>query len=72
MSAPAQSVAIGVRGVRVRYRFWDSQEFHTGTVARVWIGGMGTGYVDIKRDGYRETAVMPLEKFVDPNLVVQL
>lgn len=52
-------------GSRVEYRFWESDAFRTGTVARVWEStcfGPASTYVDIKRDGYRETAVIPAEK----------
>lgn len=50
---------------RVKYRFWENEEFQTGTIIRVWASTV-FGYsvhVDIKRDGYRETAVMPIDKF---------
>lgn len=56
-------------GQRVEYRFWESEEFRTGTVGRVWHGCHGNTYVDIRRDGYRETAVMPLDKFTNPQHV---
>lgn len=56
-------------GTRVRYRFWDSEDFHTGTVVGVWDGVCGTTYVDVKREGFSETAVLPLSKFQDPALV---
>lgn len=49
-------------GMHVDYRFWESEDWHTGTVKRVWTGVYGSVYVDIKRDGYNETAVMPADK----------
>lgn len=55
-------------GTRVNYRFWDSEPFRAGTIVRYW-HVLGSTYVDIKRDGYRETAVMPVSKLVNPALV---
>lgn len=59
--------------MRVRYRFWPTNDFHTGTVVDVRRNVLGEGVsVDIKRDGYRETAVLPIEKFLDPQLVTRI
>jgi hypothetical protein len=55
--------------MRVRYRLWDSNDWHTGTVINTWTAGPKSHYVDIKRDGYREVTVMPLSKFADPTLL---
>lgn len=52
-------------GTRVEYRFWESNEFHTGTVESFPYAGV----CRIKRDGYREYATMPLDKMADANLV---
>lgn len=53
-------------GVHVDYRFWESpenQDWQTGVVQGFWTGVHGsTTYVDVKRDGYRETAVLPIAK----------
>lgn len=66
---PALPAALPAIGTRVSYRFWQSDTFHTGTIVRYWNGALGGQYVDIKRDGYNETAVMPLSKLADPTLV---
>ena len=62
-------------GDHVAYRFWPTQEFITGTVSAIHAAGSPGdiyrgGTVEIKRDGYRETAVMPLSKFTDSDYVV--
>jgi hypothetical protein len=36
-----------------------------GTVESIWVSAAGAVYVDIKRDGYREIAVIPAEKASD-------
>lgn len=56
-------------GTRVQYRYWPNEEFHTGTVVELSSGVSGVEYVHIKRDGYRETAVLPTFKFDDAELV---
>jgi hypothetical protein len=56
-------------GARVDYRFWPQEVAHHGTVQRYWGGAGGESYCDIKREGYREVAVMPLAKMIDPQLV---
>lgn len=59
--------------MRVRYRFWPTDTFHTGTVVDIRRHRLDNGFsVDIKRDGYRETAVLPIEKFLDPQLVQRI
>lgn len=59
--------------MRVRYRFWAYDKFHTGTVVNIRRHTLDDSFsVDIKRDGYRETAVLPIEKFLDPELVQRL
>lgn len=57
-------------GTRVSYRHWASDPWHNGTIARYWNGVSGAEYVDIARDGYRETAVLPVSKLSDPTLVM--
>lgn len=56
-------------GSRVEYRFWESAAFRTGTVACVGESDSGRVNVEIKRDGYRETAVIPADKATDIHYV---
>lgn len=60
-----------VVGMRVRYRFWPECKFHVGTVSKITVSNVFgiSANVEIKRDGYRETAVLPAEKWFDLQLV---
>lgn len=58
-------------GTRVSYRHWTSDPWLTGAIESYYGGVSGTEYVRIKRDGYRETHVLPTGKLTDPALVVR-
>lgn len=49
-------------GQRVEYRHWSINPWNVGTVERYYGGASGTEYVVIKRDGYRETSVLPTDE----------
>ena len=69
MSTKANELpAVGTHG---RYRFWSNTEFRTGTIARYTKRALSDDIdVEIERDGYRETAVMPAVDVLDGNLFI--
>lgn len=56
-------VLLPMVGTRVRYRFWDNQPWHTGVISAYAFGSIsGNVCAEISRDGYRETASLPVRK----------
>lgn len=65
LKPPAELPAVGTH---VTFKWWshdDAGSRFEGVVVRYWRGVSGTDMVDIKRDGYRETASISVARFME-------